>query len=80
MAAMTIVTADQLCAYCNRPSDELVTYDDGVSICPPCRQREVDRLDASKVHTCGYVYSAHVGGRCPTELGPEGARANWGDH
>lgn len=34
------------CSYCEKPSDELVTYVDGVSICLACRTKEQARIAA----------------------------------
>ena len=35
----------ETCSYCQQPSDELVTYVDGVAICLACRAREQKRID-----------------------------------
>jgi hypothetical protein len=49
-------------------------------ICDGCVD-EARRLVAARetYHSCGYLNSFHVDGRCPQELGPTGARARAGD-
>jgi hypothetical protein len=37
--------ADMRCAYCERETDVLVTYGDGVSLCLPCRTGEQRRVE-----------------------------------
>lgn len=67
---MTFLTALDGCAYCGKPSDDLVTYSDGASICLACRSREQRRYaDATggQCTRCPYHLSWHVNGACPTE-------------
>ena len=37
----------EACSYCGKPSEELVTYVDGVAICLGCRAKEQARIAAS---------------------------------
>lgn len=39
--------AGAVCSYCERPSDALVTYTDGASICLDCRAKEQARIAAA---------------------------------
>ena len=39
--------AGAICSYCEKPSDALVTYTDGLSICLDCRTREQARIEAA---------------------------------
>jgi hypothetical protein len=39
--------AGAICDYCETPSDALVTYSDGATICLACRQREQTRVEAA---------------------------------
>ena len=49
--------ADMRCSYCERETDVLVTYGDGVSVCLPCRAAEQSRVEAEfrKVYGPGYA-------------------------
>ena len=67
---MTFLTAVDGCAYCGKPSDALITYSDGTSICLACRKREEERYAAATggdCTRCVYNLAWHVDGQCPTE-------------
>jgi hypothetical protein len=38
---------DMTCDYCGKPSDVVVTYTDGVTICLPCKAKEQERVAAA---------------------------------
>ena len=42
------------CTYCEQPSDVLVTYVDGVSICLGCREREQARVAGRRYAEAGF--------------------------
>ena len=45
VADASLTAAGAVCAYCEKPSDALVTYSDGVSICLQCRTKEQARAE-----------------------------------
>ena len=49
--------ADMRCSYCERESDVLVTYADGVSVCLPCRSAERERVEAAFRDVYGPEYA-----------------------
>ena len=42
-----LIAAVAVCGYCEKPSDALVTYSDGLSICLACREREQERVEVA---------------------------------
>ena len=44
-AGRRMSVADMRCSYCERATDVLVTYADGVSVCLPCRAAERERVE-----------------------------------
>ena len=77
---MTVLFDADLCGYCSKPSDALLTYRDGLSICPACRDREQQRYAAAtdgQCNRCPYHLDWHVDGQCPTE---SQARSQSGSH
>ena len=49
--------ADMRCAYCERETDVLVTYGDGVSVCLPCKAAERNRVEAAFAEVYGPEYA-----------------------
>lgn len=77
---MTFLTAVDGCAYCGKPSDDLITYSDGASICLACRRREQQRYEQATgrcARGCAIAPAYHTDpDRCPEE---HEARAMAGD-
>ena len=64
------VAQNTTCGYCAEPSNALVTYSDGLSICLPCRAREQERYAAATggdCTRCPYAMAWHRDGACPAE-------------
>jgi hypothetical protein len=49
--------ADMRCSYCERESDVLVTYADGVSVCLDCKAAERIRIEAAFAEVYGPEYA-----------------------